>query len=229
MVIFEDRQLLVVQKPPLWLSQADNTPRPDVLTWARRHVEVQSQKPGRAYLGLCHRLDWAAGGLMALAKTSKAAKRLGQQFLARTIGKYYLALIIGEPPLAGRLNNELYRSGHLTRLAVKGEPGTLARLEYRVLARGLIHQRKGSLLSIKLMTGFKHQIRAQLAELGFPLVGDRRYGGFIGPSEAIGLWAYRLELDSPVGQTPLSFQAWPGDFWPWNAWRGPNWTDSADA
>jgi 23S rRNA pseudouridine1911/1915/1917 synthase len=188
-------------------------------------VEVFDQKPGRAYIGLCHRLDWAVGGLMVLAKTSKAAKRLGLQFLTRTIKKRYLALTLGEPEASGRLTSQLYRSGQLTRLAQASEKGTLAILDYESLARGEIHGQKASLLSIQLLTGFKHQIRAQMAQIGFPIVGDERYGAPAGSTGAIGLWAYQLEFLSPVGQEPLSFTVWPGDFWPWAAWRGPSWRE----
>jgi 23S rRNA pseudouridine1911/1915/1917 synthase len=190
-------------------------------------LEVAGRKPGRAYVGLCHRLDLAAGGLMALAKTSKAAKRLGQQFVGRTVGKGYLALLAGEPPPEGSLVASLCREGRLTRPAKEGVKGSLAQLEYRVLARGRFLGQKASLLSIKLLTGYKHQIRAQLADLGFPLAGDRLYGAEPGPNEAIGLWACKLELDHPVGQQRLAFAAWPGDFWPWSEWRGSNWAEAS--
>jgi 23S rRNA pseudouridine1911/1915/1917 synthase len=213
-VVFEDRQILVVQKPPMWLAQADGGPRPDVLGWARRYLEVSGGKPGRAYAGLWRRLGLAVGGLMALAKTSKAAKRLGEQFRERAVGKRYLALLAGEPPPEGALDGELVRDGRLTRAAVPPEKGYRAFLGYRVLARGRLSGREASLLSVKLSTGFKHQIRAQLAGLGFPLAGDRLYGADPGPGGAIGLWAFRLELGRPVPGDRLAFVAGPGTFGP---------------
>ena len=224
-VVFEDRQLLVVKTPPLWLAQGDGGDRPDVLAWPERYLKLAGQKPGRAFVGLCHRLDLAVGGLMVLAKTSKAARRICQAFRTRTVGKFYLALTLGEPPAFGTLVNGLSRRGRLTQVAPYPENGSRAELEYRVLAKARFQEKVASLLSVKLLTGFKHQIRAQLAAYGYPLVGDGLYGAAAGPSESIGLWAFRLELEHPIVKERLAFTAMPGNFWPFSHWTGPVFAD----
>lgn len=78
-VIYEDNHLLVVVKPPNLLSQADRTGDPDLLSLMKEYVREKYRKPGNVYLGLVHRLDRPVGGVMVLARTSKAAGRLSAQ------------------------------------------------------------------------------------------------------------------------------------------------------
>lgn len=82
-IIYEDNHLLIVQKPPGFLAQPDGGSRPDLLSWAEGYLA--RDKPGRAFVGLVHRLDRAVGGVVALAKTSKCAARLSQQFRERRV------------------------------------------------------------------------------------------------------------------------------------------------
>ena len=211
-IIYEDNHLLIVQKPPGRLAQPDGSARPDVLTWAGEYLA--RTKPGRAFVGLTHRLDRPVGGVMALAKTSKAAARLSRQFRERRTRKVYLALVTGAPAGAeGRLSQVLVRRGALTRPARPGEAGTEARLAWRVRGRaGAL-----TLLEVDLETGFKHQIRAQLAALGLPVAGDARYHSpLAGEGPAIGLWARSLTLRHPIHQEPLTFTVEPAAVWPWS-------------
>lgn len=215
-IIFEDNHLLVVVKPPGCLAQADGRPpgRPDVLGWGKNYLKTKYHKPGAVYLGLTHRLDLWAGGLMALAKTSKAAARLSGQFRDRSPEKIYLALAETRPGgrrlpgSSGWLEHFLFRDGRVTRLAAGPEQGVPARLGWKAVRGG-----GGlTLFSLKLITGFKHQIRAQLAwGLERPLVGDTLYGARARPGKpkAIGLWAARLSLSHPTLKTRLTFQSFP--------------------
>ncbi len=215
-IIYEDNHLLIVQKPPGWLAQGDGGSRPDVWSWAGEYLA--RNKPGRAFVGLAHRLDRAVGGVMALAKTSKGAARLSRQFRERTVGKVYAALVEGDMPgLSGELRQNLVRDHDLTRLARPGETGAPAALDWAV------RRTVGgwTLLEIHLHTGFKHQIRAQLAALGYPVVGDVTYGGRSGgPGPAIGLWAESLTLDHPTRPERLTFTAEPWPLWPWTVLHG---------
>ena len=211
-IIYEDNHLLIVQKPPGRLAQPDGSARPDILTWAGEHLA--RNKTGRAFVGLTHRLDRAVGGVMALAKTSKAAARLSREFRERQIKKLYLALVTGSPPGGqGRLGQCLVRDGALTRPARPGEDGAEAVLSWS------LKRRSGplSLLEVDLETGFKHQIRAQLASLGLPVAGDARYlSPLAGPGSAIGLWARALTLVHPTRREEMTFTAEPADLWPWS-------------
>jgi 23S rRNA pseudouridine1911/1915/1917 synthase len=223
-IIYEDRQLLVIEKPPGFLAQPDGSGRPDVLAWAEGYLREARGRPS-AWVGLVHRLDLKVGGAMVLAKTSKAASRLSAQFRDRTAEKIYLALVCGEAPAEGELIGDLVRDGRLTRPAAPGERGSASALRYRRLKLypPLPAESLGqvSLLEVKLLTGAKHQIRAQLSDALCPVVGDELYGG---PSsargEAIGLWAARLSLDHPATGRRLSFSSPPPPIWPFGLY-GP--------
>ncbi|MDR1920766.1 MAG: RluA family pseudouridine synthase [Candidatus Adiutrix sp.] len=210
-IIYEDNHLLIAQKPPGFLAQPDGGPRPNLLGWAERYLA--RHKPGRAFVGLTHRLDRPVGGVMALAKTSKCAARLSRQFRERAARKFYLALVDGRlDGESGRLEQRLVREGALTRPAAPGEEGRPACLDWRLMRReGAL-----SLLGVNLHTGFKHQIRAQLAALGCPVAGDAKYGSAIAPEgPAIGLWAATLTIEHPVRREMMTFESDPPDIPPW--------------
>jgi 23S rRNA pseudouridine1911/1915/1917 synthase len=219
-IIYEDRQLLVVLKPPGWLAQADASDRPDVLSFAKKHVE-NTRKIPKAYVGLCHRLDRPVGGVMVLAKTSKAAARLSKQFREHTTKKIYLALVTGMVKCSQQMSTRLVREGRLTIKAHADQLSTLCSLNYRVLATGTAQGQEASLLEVTLLTGFKHQIRAQLASIGHPIWGDALYGGpkAIVDSPAIGLFASQLSFQHPIGGQNVTFQASVDSSWPWTAFR----------
>lgn len=210
-IIYEDNHLLIAQKAPGFLAQPDSSSRPDMLTWAGDYLG--KNKPGRAYVGLVHRLDRAVGGVLALAKTSKCAARLSAQFRERRVKKMYVALVTGGPKAeSGRLEGSLFREGAKTRAARPGEKGTAAALTWRVRQRGV----NFTLLEIDLETGFKHQIRAQLAGAGWPIAGDVKYGGKRGEGPAIGLWAESLTLEHPTTREIMKFESRPPALWPWS-------------
>ncbi|MDR1312582.1 MAG: RluA family pseudouridine synthase [Deltaproteobacteria bacterium] len=222
-VLFADSQLLVAVKPAGWLSQPDGGSRPDVLAWAKEYIRAKHGKPGAAYAGLLHRLDLPVGGVMALARTSKAARRVSGQFRERRVEKIYLALCRGVPRRdSGELRGSLERDGNLTVPSTSGR-GTEARLAWKLLSRAEAGGLPSSLLEVNLLTGFKHQIRSQLAGAGLPVWGDEPYGGGRRPEgePSIGLFAGKLSLDHPVSRERLSFSAMPdGGGWPWRLVKG---------
>lgn len=206
-IIYEDNHLLIVEKPPNLLTQGDAT-GDDCLTEAmKRYLKEKYQKPGEVYLGLIHRLDRPVGGLVALAKTGKAASRLSEQLRARTLHREYLAVAQGAPDDEGELSDWLKkdeRTGNVM-VAAPGAPSAQeARLHFRTLAR-----RGGTaLMHLCLDTGRKHQIRVQLSHAGWPIVQDLRYGqGKAG--EAIALWGAVLTLRHPTLQTTMVFESAP--------------------
>ncbi len=210
-VLHLDNHLLVLNKPAGAPVQPDATGDIDLLTLARAYIKKRFEKPGNVFMGLVHRLDRPASGVIVLARTSKAAARLGEQFRDRTVGKRYLAVVEGICRGEGERVDYLLKAYPTVRVVSARTPGAQrAELSWRTLA-----VREGrSLLEIDLSTGRPHQIRVQLAGMGFPIVGDFRYGA---RSELDGrnlaLHSYRLTLRHPTRDENLTFTALP-------AWGG---------
>lgn len=216
-VIHEDNHLLAVDKPAGLLVQGDRSGDPDLTMAAKEYLRRKYHKPGNVYLGLVHRLDRNVSGVVLLARTSKSAGRLAAVFRAKQVTKIYLAVVAGRPePAGGELKAWLAAQGDargVTRAAVQAFAGAReSLLRYRVLeeAAGC------SLLEVQPVTGRRHQIRAQLALAGHPLLGDIKYGARRRlPDHRIALHAHALELDHPVGGRPLRLTAEPPADWPW--------------
>lgn len=216
-ILHEDNHLLVVVKPAGLLVQGDRSGDRTLLELARADLKIRYQKPGNVYLGLVHRLDRPVSGVIVLARTSKAASRLSQQFRQGTVQKRYLAVVDGEPPgPEAVLRHHLARDGDargVTRAAPEPFDGSRpAELRYLVRER-----RAGrTLLEIELITGRRHQIRAQLALAGWPILGDGKYGGRRDPGrEGIGLHAWQLVFAHPIGGAEQRFEADVPADWPW--------------
>ena len=196
-VLYEDNHLLGISKPAGIVAQGgpDGTvPLTDLLDRYRQRAEG---KPGKAYVGLVHRLDRNVSGAMVVAKTSKAAARLSEAFRDRVeeLEKTYLAWVERIPREAEvELVHRLRREKGITLIAAEGDDDAkTARLRYRVVGRGDHCAR----LEIALRTGLPHQIRVQLAHVGHPIWGDVKYGGT--PWGRLGLHALRLVVPHPIG------------------------------
>jgi 23S rRNA pseudouridine1911/1915/1917 synthase len=179
----------VVNKPAGLLSQGDETGDPSLLEVVADYLCVKYDKPGRAFVGLVHRLDRPVTGLLVLARTSKAASRLSEQVRQRHMTKRYRAWTTRAPPL-----------GRLVGL-VDGKDAALVVSSVRALTSTPFWE-----VELELETGRKHQIRLQLSGLGCPIVGDVRHGG---PAwhdgRAIALQAGWLAFDHPTRGERLEF------------------------
>lgn len=212
-VLHLDNHLLVVSKPPGLLAQADRTGDADVLTEGKAFLKKEFDKPGGVYLGLVHRLDRPASGVMALARTSKAARRLSEQFRRHLPEKRYLALVEGACSGMETCVDYIAKEGEEIRRVPPGHPaGKRAELTYQALA-----QDAGagvSLVMVRLKTGRPHQIRVQLAARGFPVLGDFRHGAKRElDGQNLALHAYLLRLEHPVRREMMAFAAPPPPAW----------------
>lgn len=207
-IIYEDNHIMVVVKPVGIPVQADENEDADLLTHLKEMRRVREQKTGNVFLGLVHRLDRMVGGVMVFAKTSKAASRLSEQVRSRSMGKMYLAVLHGNPPAEGFLEDYLLKDSrtNISRVVKSGTAGAKdARLRYRKLAAvsGF------SLAQIALETGRSHQIRVQFSSRGWPLVGDIKYGNEHGTTDGPALWAYELQLEHPTTKEKMVFTQLP--------------------
>lgn len=233
-ILFEDNHLLCIYKPAGLLSQSDDSGAPDALSACRQYVGLRYKKPGDVYLGLVHRLDRSTAGPMVLARTSKAAARLSEQFRTRDTAKLYHALVAGTPaPKKGELRDWM-RKDPKTRTARAATPkdrdAQEARLLYRVLEQGMCSKRMLNrllfwqtgdetyqedprtkqhpfcLVEVELQTGRFHQIRFQMAKLGHPILGDIKYrSDFKLREHGLALECVSLEFEHPVQHTKMSF------------------------
>ncbi len=209
-ILYEDNQIIVVEKAPNIPSQADKTGDMDMLSLVKQYIKEKYNKPGEVYIGLVHRLDRPVGGVMVFARTSKSASRLSEQARNKTLKKTYIAVVDGHfEEENGVLKDYLYKDerNNISKVVNKDKKNSkLAKLEYEILDYD--EKRDLSTVKIKLHTGRHHQIRVQFANLGHSLYGDQKYG-VRGKGKQIRLWAYELEFEHPVKKERMSFKSMP--------------------
>jgi len=198
-ILYEDNHLIAVLKPAGVLVQEDISKDTNLMDLVKNFLKERDKKPGNVFLGLLHRLDRPASGIVLFAKTSKGASRLSEQFRDRTIKKTYTALVEGRvAPPSGTLTHYLQKDEQkkIARVSETLQPDYAeAELSYEVLRLSV----NCSLLSVDLHTGRFHQIRAQLSAIGHPIVGDKKYGSKEKlPDGNIALCATELEFMTPT-------------------------------
>lgn len=210
-ILFEDRHLCIVNKPVGWLCQKDQQTQLECIEdWVLQQWMSRTNRSG--FAKAVHRLDVPASGLVVCALSSKAARRMQESIRVRLWQKHYLILVGGKQPSdCGELCHWLLHKPGKSVLASPGQEGAQeARLSYQWLST---HQDQ-HLVAVKLITGRYHQIRAQFAAMGHPVVGDRKYGSaFTAPDGAIALHHAAVKLPHPVAGTPVvasSLPAWAG-------------------
>jgi len=212
-VLYEDNHCLAVDKPAGLLVQGDRTEDPTLVDAATLYLRERYDKRGRVFVGVVHRLDRPVSGVVLLARTSKAAARLSEQFRRGQVRKEYLALVETPPPeVAGHLEHHLLKesASNRSRVVPAGTAGSReARLSYRVRSR----HPGGTLLEIVPETGRSHQIRVQLAASGAVIVGDVRYGSRHRLGSMLALHASRLEFEHPTRHERVAVEAALPDSW----------------
>jgi len=200
-VVWRDDHLAVVWKPAGLLSVA--APRrgkdPNL-------VSLMARLFGEAHP--VHRLDEGTSGLIIVARSAKVRQAMIPKFAAHEIERGYLALVqqtFPDKPLTVR-NTIVADRGDGRRGAGEGPGGVTAATHFRRVA---VLQKSASLVEARLETGRKHQVRIHLAELGYPVLGDNRYGQRRSTMRArrLALHAYRLGFKHPVTNEQLSFEA----------------------
>lgn len=218
-ILYEDKNAVVAVKPAGMLSQPDaKTAKsaPTALTEVEKHL---GSKPGT--VGMITRLDAPVGGIMVFGKNPQATAKLQNALASGEIIKEYLAVasgIIAEK--SGVMVDYLARenAAGLTKVAYKGAPGAkYAELRYEVLGEHDTDFGMSSLMRIRLITGRTHQIRAQLASRGLPIIGDRRYGSAdSGTGAGIALYSYRVTIPRDKGGI-VTLASLPCVEYPWSA------------
>ena len=180
-VVYEDQNILLVDKKPGLVVHEDDDNTPDTLINRILHYlynkgEYQPDAEQSFVPALCNRIDRNTGGIVIAAKTAMALRVMNQKIKDRELDKRYLAIVEGTPkPREGSLKGYLFKDAQKNRVYVTDtpKPGSKScQTNYKTLA-----SRSGlSLVECELITGRTHQIRAQFAHAGHPLLGDGKYG-----------------------------------------------------
>ena len=202
------------------LVQGDKTGDTTLIDLYKKYIKDTYKKPGNVFLGLVHRIDRPVSGLVVLAKTSKALERMTKLFEQREISKTYWAMVKNRPPEeAAKLTHWLFkdRQKNIARVHQSDKKGAKkAVLKYRLLGRiGEFY-----LLEVEPLTGRPHQIRAQLADIGCPIVGDVKYGFPRANRDGnIQLHARALAFTHPVKQEMINLDSNPGKSEMWKLFK----------
>ena len=210
-ILYQDEDVIAVDKPAGMVVHAGAGVRTGTLVNALlHHFGSLSQLGGELRPGIVHRLDRYTSGVLLVARSDAAHRKLAEQFAARRVEKVYLALVHGNVKgEQGRIEKPISRDPvRRVRMTARRAEGRAAITEYRVLRRlgGF------TLLEVGIRTGRTHQIRAHLASLGHPVAGDRLYGApakVAGrpPLERFFLHAHRIRFEQPSTGVPVTVES----------------------
>ena len=213
-IVYEDENILLADKKPGVLCHSAgvwdyNTLIANIQAYLAQKGEWRPREENSFAPALCNRIDRNTGGIVIAAKNAEALRILNEKIKDREIEKYYLCAVQGKPrPPEGRLENYLFKDAQRNQVYVKNKPEPGAKTavtEYRLLcSKGAL-----SLVECHLLTGRTHQIRAQMANAGWPLLGDGKYGserfnkGYEEKGQA--LYSYKLRFDFPTDAGILNY------------------------
>jgi 23S rRNA pseudouridine1911/1915/1917 synthase len=208
-VVFQDKYIIVLNKPAGVATQPTPARYKGTLYEALQHWLQRDTRFGRKLeIGMVQRLDRDTSGLIIFSIHPRAHKNLADQFRERTVTKKYLALISGCPdPPEGEIRTNLARNRRTGQTITVESGGKEAVTRYRVYQTVAAT----TLLEVELITGRTHQIRSHLAQAGYPLLGDSKYGGqkqYSGRTYSRQcLHSWQLAVNHPISGSPLRFTA----------------------
>lgn len=207
-VVYEDNHLIIVNKACGEIVQGDRTGDEPLVETLKQWIKVKYDKPGNVFCGVTHRIDRPTQGLVVFARTSKGLSRMNDLFRRGEVHKTYWAIVRNRPPKdADTLTNNLVSVEKNNKTFVTDQSAIGAQkavMTYKVIS----HSDNYYLLEIELLTGRKHQIRAQLAHLGCPIKGDLKYGApRSNPDGGISLQSHRIRFIHPVSKQEIDVTA----------------------
>ena len=206
-IVYEDENIILINKKPGMLCHSAGDWSYDTLVANLQAYAYQnhfwSPRDEASFApALCNRIDRNTGGIVIAAKNAEALRILNQKIKDREISKYYLCVVLGSPrPAKARLENYLFKDASKNQVYIsnKSQPGAKTAItQYQTL----ITRNQLSLVECRLFTGRTHQIRAQMANAGYPLLGDGKYGKErinrrYGEKHQL-LYSYKLIFDFPT-------------------------------
>lgn len=177
LILYEDDEILVLNKPAGLLSQGDASGAGslnDGLLAYLHDLITPAFRPS-----ICNRLDRNTSGIVLAGKTMNSLQKLNEMIKTRKIQKFYKALVLGETGEEGTYGGYMVKDSALNRVAYRSAPEEGARAVETRFERELVKETKGiiySLVRVELVTGFSHQIRVHFAHDHHPLLGEKKYG-----------------------------------------------------
>jgi len=202
-IIFEDNDLIVIEKPAGLLTIASETEKTKTAFYQLNEFLKLRSPQSRERIFIVHRLDRDTSGLIVFAKNEKIKKALQEGWTK--VEKRYYALVEGRlVKKEGEIMSRLSETKSLKVYSDRHSDGAkLSKTIYRVVRAG----REYSLLDILLETGRKNQIRVHLSDIGHPVAGDKKYGAKTDPLGRLGLHSYLLIFKHPVTRAPMRFES----------------------
>lgn len=218
-IIFEDKDIIVCHKPAGMATQTKRLGQQDMESFLKNYRASKKEQP---YIGVVHRLDQPVEGVMVFAKNPKAAAALSKQVQQRIIGKHYYAVCTKTvhaqlQPQEQTEELSLGNTGTLTDYILTDKKNNISKvvspedanknpqakravLDYEVIKQ----EQDKTVFDITLHTGRQHQIRLQLSNMGYSIIGDKKYGGIA--NDKLMLCSYRIEFDHPINGTKMDFK-----------------------
>lgn len=203
-ILFEDSDIIVVNKQAGLLSVATDKMEPDTLH--SRVVDYLQNEDEGEWAFIVHRLDRETSGVMIFAKHKRHKEYLQAQFAERSVHRVYHALVQGKPEQESGIIHEWLLEDKFLRIRTvnKRNPNAKEAITHWSLVDS---DEIASLLMLTIETGRRHQIRVGLANLGLPVLGDEQHGAVGNPIGRIALHATSLELLHPQSEDPVRFEA----------------------
>ena len=209
-ILFEDNHLIIVNKPCGVLVQGDKTGDTPLLEVIKKYIKDKYDKKGNVYLGLVNRIDRPTSGIVIYTKTSKALSRMNEKLKNREIKKIYWLIISNkfgykEGKLEGwfKKNKKKNKSFFFDNEESDSKFGQLTFKKIQTLE-------KYCKVEVNLITGRHHQIRCNFSEIGYPILGDLKYGSKRSNKDG-GIYLHSREIDfiHPVSKKKINIKADP--------------------
>lgn len=202
-IIFEDKDLMVVEKPPLMTTTKERKGEEGTLEDYLMKIKPNNLPRN----GIIHRLDKGTSGLIMVAKTEEAFLSLKKQFKERSLTKKYYCLVGGDVSFEGDIDMPIARSKYSFAKFGVNEEGKRALTKFKLIKKYRKDGKIYSLLEIDLKTGRTHQIRVHLSHLRWPLVGDKVYGGEkVEGLKRPFLHAYKIIFNHPINNKEMKIE-----------------------